>query len=176
MHASLSEAAIVNTSSIFGMVAVPGQTVYHTTKFAVRGFTESLAMEMSQSNPNLQVHCVHPGHIGTNIAATARMDEDEFNKQLEEQDKLPSIFTRNAPKSLEEMGDQFREGGMHPSRAASIILNGVKKNKSRIFIGLDAKLLDLSQRLFPKHYHKTWPLFMPLMMMFRDKKPLKSLD
>ena len=170
------EAAIVNTSSIVGMVAVPGQTVYHATKFAVRGFTESLAMEMSQSNPNLQVHCVHPGHIGTNIAATARMDEDEFNKQLEEQDKLPSIFTRNAPKSLEEMGDQFREGGMHHSRAASIILNGVKKNKSRIFIGLDAKLLDLSQRLFPKHYHKTWPLFMPLMMMFRDKKALKSLD
>ena len=170
------EAAIVNTSSIFGMVAVPGQTVYHATKFAVRGFTESLAMEMSQSNPNLQIHCVHPGHIGTNIAADARMDEEEFNKQLEEREKLPSIFTRNAPKSLEEMGDQFREGGMHPSRAASIILNGVRKNKSRIFIGLDAKLLDLSQRLFPKHYHKTWPLFMPLMMMFRDKKPLKSLD
>jgi NADP-dependent 3-hydroxy acid dehydrogenase YdfG len=170
------EAAIVNTSSIFGMVAVPGQTVYHATKFAVRGFTESLAMEMSQSNPNLQVHCVHPGHIGTNIAATARMDEEEFNKQLEEREKLPSIFTRNAPKSLEEMGDQFREGGMHPSRAANIILNGVRKNKSRIFIGLDAKLLDLSQRLFPKHYHKTWPLFMPLMMMFRDKKALKSLD
>ena len=68
---------------------------------------ESLAMEMSQSNPNLQIHCVHPGHIGTNIAADARMDEEEFNKQLEEQEKLPSIFTRNAPKSLEEMGNPF---------------------------------------------------------------------
>ena len=51
-----SEAAIVNTSSIFGMVAVPGQTVYHATKFAVRGFTESLALEMKQTNPNLQIH------------------------------------------------------------------------------------------------------------------------
>ena len=170
------EAAIVNTSSIFGMVAVPGQTVYHATKFAVRGFTESLAMEMSQSNPNLQIHCVHPGHIGTNIAADARMDEEEFNKQLEEREKLTSIFTLNSPKSLEEMGDQFREGGMHPSKAAQIILNGVKKNKSRIFIGLDAKLLDLSQRLFPKHYHKTWALFMPLLMIFKDKKPIKSLN
>ena len=73
-----SEAAIVNTSSIFGMVAVPGQSVYHATKFAVRGFTESLALEMKQTNPNLQIHCVHPGHIGTNIATTARMSEEDF--------------------------------------------------------------------------------------------------
>ena len=168
------EAAIVNTSSIFGMVAVPGQTVYHATKFAVRGFTESLAMEMRETNPNLQTHCVHPGHIGTNIAATARFDEENFNQ--DETQVSNSIFTRNAPKSQKEMGDLFREGGMHPSKAAEIILNGVKKNKSRIFIGLDAKLLDLSQRIFPKHYHKTWALFMPLLMIFRDKKPLKSLD
>ena len=168
------EAAIVNTSSIFGMVAVPGQTVYHATKFAVRGFTESLAMEMKETNPNLQIHCVHPGHIGTNIAADARFDEENFNQ--DDTQVSNSIFTRNAPKSQEEMGDLFREGGMHPSKAAEIILNGVKKNKTRIFIGLDAKLLDLSQRIFPKHYHKTWALFMPLLMIFRDKKPLKSLD
>ena len=168
------EAAIVNTSSIFGMVAVPGQTVYHATKFAVRGFTESLAMEMKETNPNLQIHCVHPGHIGTNIAADARFDEENFNQ--DDTQVSNSIFTRNAPKSQKEMGDLFREGGMHPSKAAEIILNGVKKNKARIFIGLDAKLLDLSQRIFPKHYHKTWALFMPLLMIFRDKKPLKSLD
>ena len=168
------EAAIVNTSSIFGMVAVPGQTVYHATKFAVRGFTESLAMEMKETNPNLQIHCVHPGHIGTNIAADARFDEENFNQ--DETQASNSNFTRNAPKSQKEMGDMFREGGMHPSKAAEIILNGVKKNKTRIFIGLDAKLLDLSQRIFPKHYHKTWALFMPLLMIFRDKKPLKSLD
>ena len=168
------EAAIVNTSSIFGMVAVPGQTVYHATKFAVRGFTESLAMEMKETNPNLQIHCVHPGHIGTNIAADARFDEENFNQ--DDTQVSNSIFTRNAPKSQKEMGDLFREGGMHPSKAAEIILNGVKKNKTRIFIGLDAKLLDLSQRIFPKHYHKTWALFMPLLMIFRDKKPLKSLN
>ncbi len=168
------EAAIVNTSSIFGMVAVPGQTVYHATKFAVRGFTESLAMEMKETNPNLQIHCVHPGHIGTNIAADARFDEENFNQ--DDTQVSNSIFTRNAPKSQKEMGDLFREGGMHPSKAAEIILNGVKKNKTRIFIGLDAKLLDLSQRIFPKHYHKTWALFMPLLMIFRNKKPLKSLD
>ena len=167
-----SEAAIVNTSSIFGMVAVPGQTVYHATKFAVRGFTESLALEMKQTNPNLQIHCVHPGHIGTNIAATARMSDEDFK----DNETRPSIFAKNAPKTQQEMGELFREGGMHPSKAAQIILNGVKKNKSRIFIGLDAKLLDLSQRLFPKHYHKTWLFFIPLLTMFRNKKPLKSIQ
>ena len=167
-----SEAAIVNTSSIFGMVAVPGQTVYHATKFAVRGFTESLALEMKQTNPNLQIHCVHPGHIGTNIAATARMSDEDFN----DNETRPSIFSKNAPKTQQEMGELFREDGMHPSKAAKIILNGVKKNKSRIFIGLDARLLDLSQRLFPKHYHKTWLFFIPLLTMFRNKKPLKSIE
>ena len=124
---------------------------------------------MKETNPNLQIHCVHPGHIGTNIAASARFDEEEFAK-------TPSIFTRNAPKSQKEAGEMFREGGMHPSKAAQIILNGVKKNKSRIFVGLDAKLLDLSQRIFPKHYHKTWLLFMPFLMMFRNKKPLDSVE
>ena len=167
-----SEAAIVNTSSIFGMVAVPGQTVYHATKFAVRGFTESLALEMAQTNPNLQIHCVHPGHIGTNIAATSRMSDEDFEKSQQG----ASIFKRHAPKTQQEMGELFREGGMHPSKAAKIILDGVKKNKSRIFVGLDAKLLDLSQRLFPKHYHKTWILFVPLLTLFRNKKPLQSLD
>ena len=166
-----SEAAIVNTSSIFGMVAIPGQSVYHATKFAIRGFTESLALEMKQTNPNLQIHCVHPGHIGTNIASSARMSEEDFDKT---QARM-SIFNRNPPKTQQEMGELFKEGGMHPSKAAKIILNGVKKNKSRIFVGLDAKLLDLSQRLFPKHYHKTWPLFIPLLTLFRDKKPLKSI-
>ncbi len=167
-----TEAAIVNTSSIFGMVTVPGQTVYHATKFAVRGFTESLALEMAQTNPNLQIHCVHPGHIGTNIAATARMSDEDF----ESTQPRSSIFTKNAPKTQQEMGELFREGGMHPSKAAQIILNGVKKNKSRIFIGLDAKLLDLSQRLFPKHYHKTWLFFIPFLTFFRNKKPLKTVD
>ena len=108
------------------MVAVPGQSVYHATKFAVRGFTESLALEMKATNPNLQIHCVHPGHIGTNIAATARMNDEDFQR---DENTRNSIFTRNAPQTQKEMGDLFREGGMHPSKAAQIILNGVKKNK-----------------------------------------------
>ena len=170
-----SKAAIVNTSSIFGIVAVPGQTVYHATKFAVRGFTESLALEMKQTNPNLQIHCVHPGHIGTNIASATRMSEEDFKKS-QEINAQSSMLSKNPPKSKKEMGELFKNKGMHPSKAAKIILNGVKKNKTKIFVGLDAKLLDLSQRLFPMHYHKTWIFFIPLLMLFRNKKPLKSID
>ena len=169
------EAAIINTSSIFGMVAVPGQTVYHATKFAVRGFTESLALEMAETNENLQVHCVHPGHVGTNIVANSRMDEESYKESLE-QENNSSIFTRNRPATIEEMAESFKEGGMHPSKAAQIILNGVKKKKRRIFIGLDSKLLELSQRIFPNKYHRIWPFFMIPLMIFRDKKPIKSLN
>ena len=170
-----SKAAIVNTSSIFGIVAVPGQTVYHASKFAVRGFTESLALEMKQTNPNLQIHCVHPGHIGTNIASATKMTEEDFKKS-QEINAQSSMLSKNPPKSKKEMGELFKNKGMHPSKAAKIILNGVKKNKTKIFVGLDAKLLDLSQRLFPMNYHKTWIFFIPLLMLFRDKKPLKSID
>ncbi len=169
------EAAIINTSSIFGMVAVPGQTVYHATKFAVRGFTESLALEMAETNENLQIHCVHPGHVGTNIVANSRMDEESYKESLE-QENNSSIFTRNRPATIEEMAESFKEGGMHPSKAAQIILNGVKKKKRRIFIGLDSKLLELSQRIFPNKYHRIWPFFMIPLMIFRDKKPIKSLN
>ena len=169
------EAAIINTSSIFGMVAVPGQTVYHATKFAVRGFTESLALEMAETNENLQIHCVHPGHVGTNIVANSRMDEESYKESLE-QENNSSIFTRNRPATIEEMAESFKEGGMHPSKAAQIILNGVKKKKRRIFIGLDSKLLELSQRIFPNKYHRVWPFFMIPLMIFRNKKPIKSLN
>ena len=100
------------------------------------------------------------------------MSDEDFK----DNEARSSIFTKNAPKTQQEMGELFKEGGMHPSKAAKIILNGVKKNKSRIFIGLDAKLLDLSQRLFPKNYHKTWLFFMPLLALFRNKKPLKSIE
>ena len=170
-----SEAAIVNISSIFGIVAVPGQSAYHASKFGVRGFTESLALEMKQTNPNFQIHCVHPGHIGTNIAAATRISDEDY-KKMQEMNTRSSFFSRNQPKTHQEMGKLFKKGGMHPSKAAKIILNGIKKNKSKIFVGLDAKLLDLSQRLFPNHYHKTWIFFVPLLMLFRNKKPIKSID
>ena len=162
------EAALINTSSIFGMITVPNQSVYHTAKFAVRGFTECLAKELNGSN--VQIHSVHPGHIGTNIVTNARMNtkEDNVNPMQEMIGKLIGIGS-----TQEEMADFFRNNGMHPSRASNIILKGVLKNKSRIFIGADAKLMDLSQRLTPMHYDKLFPLFTLPLMLLRNKKPLR---
>ena len=160
------EAAVVNTSSIFGMIAVPRQSVYHATKFAVRGFTESLVKEMKGTS--LQVHCVHPGHIGTNILASAKINPTQQENQQR------GMFAR-PDASQEEQGAAFRENGMHASRAAQIILDGVRKRRSRIFVGMDAKLIDLAQRLMPMHYDKLLPLiFLPL-VLFRNKKALKDL-
>lgn len=160
------EAALINTSSIFGMVAVPGQSVYHATKFAVRGFTESLAKEMDGTN--LQVHCVHPGHVGTNIASSAKEVVGGTAREM-------PAFMRKM--SAEERGKMFKDNGMHPSRAAKIILDGVQKRRTRIFVGLDAKLMEITQRLFPQSYMRTWP-FILLPMFVRNKflkKPLPEL-
>ena len=161
------EAALINISSIFGMITVPNQSVYHVAKFAVRGFTECLAKELKESK--VQIHCVHPGHIGTNIVTNARMNtrEDTVNPMQEMMGKLIGIGS-----TQEEMADFFRNNGMHPSRASNIILNGVLKNKKRIFVGADAKLMDLSQRLFPMHYDKVFPLFTMPLTLLRNKKPL----
>ena len=154
------EAVLVNTSSIFGMIAVAGQSVYHATKFGVRGFTESLAKEFKDSP--IQVHCVHPGHVGTNIVANSRFNEDDASR-------LGPDFDRD------QMAEMFRAKGMHPSRAAEIILSGVKKKKKRIFVGLDAVLMDLAQRITPMHYEWLLPIInLPLYLM-RNTRPLRDL-
>ena len=161
------EAALVNTSSIFGMITVPNQSVYHAAKFAVRGFTESITKEFKGTN--LQIHAVHPGHIGTNILASAKREESAPDLSL------VNIVGKNL--SQEEQGKIFRENGMHPSRAAQIILEGVKAKKSRILVGLDAKIMDLSQRLTPTHYQKLWPfLLLPLFVFRRHlRRPISGL-
>ncbi|MEC8896759.1 MAG: SDR family NAD(P)-dependent oxidoreductase, partial [Pseudomonadota bacterium] len=64
---------VVNISSVFGLIGVPKQSAYNAAKFAVRGFTESLRQEMKLENQPVQVSCVHPGGIRTNIANAARM-------------------------------------------------------------------------------------------------------
>ena len=161
------EAALVNTSSIFGMITVPNQSVYHAAKFAVRGFTESITKEFKGTN--LQIHAVHPGHIGTNILASAKREESAPDLSL------VNIVGKNV--SQEEQGRIFRENGMHPSRAAQIILEGVKAKKSRILVGLDAIVMDLSQRLTPTHYQKLWPfLLLPLFVFRRHlRRPISGL-
>ena len=163
-----NQAKIINLSSIFGMIAIPNQSAYHVTKFGVRGFSESLSKELA--NTNISVHCVHPGHIGTNIAANARMSAKP--KSIDPLQKILGKFL-SIGTTQNEMSDYFKKFGMHPSRAAQIILAGVLKNKKRIFVGLDAKLMDLSQRLLPMHYEKLFPFFLLPITILRNKKPVK---
>lgn len=123
------EAHIINTSSLFGLMG-PGQvSAYVASKFAVRGFTESLRMEMTGSS--VHVSCVHPGGIKTNIALRARME----GGSPEQQEKNRVAFNNTLVTT--------------PEKAAAIILRGVERNKARILVGPDAKVADAILRFAP---------------------------
>lgn len=131
------EAAVVNISSIFGMIAVPTQSTYNATKFGIRGFTEALRHEMEQAGRPLHVMSVHPGGIRTNIARNARF---YVGPDGEDHDTGISQFDRLARTT--------------PEQAAGAILKGLRKRQLRCLIGFDAKMVDLIQRLFPVSYFR----------------------
>lgn len=126
---------IVNVSSVFGLMAPPGQATYCASKFAVRGFTESLRHELEGTG--LYASCVHPGGVRTNIVNTARKGE---NAPQEDKDIAPVIFSKVARTT--------------PEQAAEIIVEGIKAKNPRILIGSDAAQMSLILRLFPKRYFK----------------------
>lgn len=126
-----SEGHIVNISSINGILPFPNNGPYCAAKFAVKGYTESLAQEMLGTN--IVVSCVHPGGIKTSIVRNTR-----FNRLMED---LPS---EKARAMFEEK--LFK---MTADKAARIIIAGIKRGKRRILVGMDAKVLDLFTRLFP---------------------------
>ena len=127
------EAHIINISSIFGILSVPMQSAYNSTKHAVKGFTEALKIEMAGSN--VSVSCVHPGGIKTAIAKNSRYSGSGLNLSKEE---LVAEFDRQAGTSAE--------------KAAQVIIRGVKKNHRRILVGKDAKIMSFIVRLFPGSY------------------------
>ena len=157
------EAALINTSSIFGIITTPNNTVYHSSKFAVRGFTESLAMELRDEK--IQIHSVYPGHIGTNIVLDAKFDKDFLSTNTNKAED-----TDNDPVTIQEFGSTFRDTGMSPDKAAKIILRGVKKNKKRIFVGLDAKVMEIAQRITPSHFMKLIPFLNLLIFPYFIKR------
>jgi short-subunit dehydrogenase len=128
------EAHIVNLSSIFGIIAPPGQSAYAAAKFAVRGFSESLRHEFANSPVRLSV--VHPGGVATNIARNSRQG---------------SGVTDNARRAASiERFDTLAK--TTPQAAAQRIILGIEKNQPRILIGGDARFMDLLQRLRPATY------------------------
>jgi NAD(P)-dependent dehydrogenase (short-subunit alcohol dehydrogenase family) len=120
------EAHIVNISSIFGVVGIPGQSSYCASKFAVRGFTESLWEELDGTH--VGVSCVHPGGVSTGIASAARMADESQREGL-------VAF--------------FRDKAIPASTAAAQIVDGILKSKRRILITREAHALDLLKRVFP---------------------------
>jgi NAD(P)-dependent dehydrogenase (short-subunit alcohol dehydrogenase family) len=124
------DARIVNLSSVFGLIAPPGQTAYVASKFAVRGFSESLRHELAGTQVGVTV--VHPGGIATAIAANARMPA--------------SIPADDAARQRTEFGKILR---LPPAVAGETIVQGIERRKARILVGGDAYLIAALERLAP---------------------------
>jgi short-subunit dehydrogenase len=131
------EGHVVNLSSVFGLIAVPGNGTYNATKFAVRGYTEALRQELELSGAPIGVTCVHPGGIKTNIARSARFDASArglVGDEASSKANFEKLFITEA------------------KTAAATILDGVRRNRARVLIGPDARVIDLLQRTLPAAY------------------------
>lgn len=128
---------IVNISSLFGIIAMPGASAYNASKFAVRGFTESLSEELRLERAPVRVTCVHPGGIDTNIVAGGRVTPSE-SLGFETVDQAARDFKRLARTS--------------PEAAAEQIVRAMARGRRRQLIGVDAWLLEKMQRLAPVAY------------------------
>ncbi len=130
------EAHIVNLSSVFGIIAPPGQTAYSASKFAVRGFSESLRHELQIAASPVRLSVVHPGGIATNIARNSRTGAGISDNKVRS----------DAIERFESAAQTT------PQAAARRIIRGIENNELRILIGLDARIIDVLQRLRPANY------------------------
>ncbi|WP_326545199.1 SDR family NAD(P)-dependent oxidoreductase [Mycolicibacterium sp. ND9-15] len=128
------EGVIVNTSSVFGLVGMPGQSAYCAAKFAVRGFTDSLRQELRGTG--VSAVNVHPGGVNTNIVRNGRFHEEPGGPTKEQMIKDFAAITRT-----------------QPDKAAAIIHRGVEAGKARILVGPDAYLFDALARIAPTRYY-----------------------
>jgi NAD(P)-dependent dehydrogenase (short-subunit alcohol dehydrogenase family) len=128
------DGAIVNVSSVFGLLGFPTQSAYCASKFAVRGYTESLRHELRGTR--VKAIAVHPGGIRTNIVRNARFHVDDQGGT--DHERMAAEFARIARTS--------------PRKAAKTIHDGVLKGKDRILIGPDAVFFSLLTRAVPVHY------------------------
>jgi len=127
------EARLVNISSLFGLIAPPGQTAYAASKFAVRGFSESLRHELARTR--IGVTAVHPGGVATSIAKNARLPNSLSADEVTKKRKFFNSFLI-----------------MPPEVAGETIVRGVERRKVRIVVGTDAKMAAFVERLMPVTY------------------------
>jgi NAD(P)-dependent dehydrogenase (short-subunit alcohol dehydrogenase family) len=131
-----SQGHLANISSVFGLVGIPTQSAYNASKFAVRGYTEALRLEMAGTN--VHVCCVHPGGIKTNIARAARSEDTAV--------------------SADQRGRDFEKlARTSPEAAATQILKALEKRKKRLLIGADARYFSIISRLMPVNYSLLLP-------------------
>lgn len=133
---------VVNLSSIAGMVGLPYSSAYNASKFAIRGYTESLAQEMELEQLPVKVTCVHPGSIKTDIFKVSRSDSPN------RQQSVSALFERMAR--------------VTPDTAARVIVKGVLAERRRVLIGADARFLDGLQRLLGVRYQGVNQMLMRL--------------
>ncbi|MCW2868459.1 MAG: family NAD(P)-dependent oxidoreductase [Marmoricola sp.] len=127
------DAHLINLSSLFGLISMPGQSAYNATKYAVRGFTEALREEMLINGHNVAVTCVHPGGIKTGISRNGRKTKGQ------DVDALDKLFDEKLAK-------------MPADRAAQIIINAALKRRARVLVGLDAHALHTFAKLAGSRY------------------------
>lgn len=125
---------VINISSLFGLIGFPSQSHYCASKFAVRGFNETIAQELEETG--VSVTSVHPGGVATNIVNKASLDA--LPAGIADKREFEKRFNKAAITSAE--------------KAAQIILAGAAKRKRRVIVGRDAKFLSFVQRLFPVRY------------------------
>ncbi len=140
------EAHIINISSIFGIVGVPGQTSYCASKFAVRGFSESLQEELI--NTPIGVTVVHPGGVATRVVSDARTSDEALKS------RMARAFERHA---------------IHPDEAARHIVAALRKKRFRLVLTREAILGDFLKRLFPVWGNR---IFVRLLIRLLGMKPM----
>ncbi len=126
------EGHVVNVSSVFGLVGIPTQSAYCAAKFAVRGFTDSLRVELEAGDTGVSCTTVHPGGIRTNIVRNART-HGSADAIAGARSEMIRNFDRAARTS--------------PERAATRILGAVERDRRRLLIGPDARVYDVVARL-----------------------------
>ena len=153
------EGHVINTSSLFGLMAVPTQSAYNASKFGVRGFTEALRMELDMEGACVSATCVHPGGIATNIANAGKVDPvmekltgQSVDAHKRRANKLINVTTAES--------------------AALQILQAVENNERRVLVGNDAKKLDKVIRLCGSAYQVL--VMKQLRKMNKPRQPARS--
>ena len=136
--AATGTAWLVNISSVFGMMGYPTQSAYNASKYAVRGLTEALYLELGVTDPGICVIRVHPGGVKTNVAVNSKRIA-----------AMPGQRT-----DLDFAAEFEKSAKTTPEQAAATIIAGMANRQHRVLIGSDAKFIDWMTRLFPVSYFK----------------------